>query len=88
MAKKVTIETLAIMVQGGFQDVQNKLDTLATKEELYETREILARAIKELDARFSAYMSFNREEIDRLKSWMENVEARISALETKQLKKK
>lgn len=79
MAKKITIETLAGMVQKGFADIQSRM---ATKEDLQETREILAQAIKDLEMRMSAYASFNREEINRLKTWMEGIEARISALET------
>ena len=55
MAKKMTIENLAGMVQGGFQDVGDQVadirNTMATKEELRETREVLAQAIKDLDSR-------------------------------------
>ena len=79
------IDNLAMMVQQGFDDIQSKM---ATKEELLETREILAGAIKDLEIRMSANLSFNREEVDRLKSWMEGIEARVTSLESRQSRKK
>lgn len=92
MAKKITIENLAGMMQKGFEGVQGQIEDvqqrMVTKEELHETREVLAQAIKDLEMRFSAYFSFNKEEIDRLKSWMEGIEARISSLETNKSQRK
>jgi len=88
MAKKMTIEDLGGMVKRGFDDVQIRIDTLATKEELHEVRDILSNAIKDLEMRMSAYMSFNKEELDRLKSWMQTIEERVAFLEQKYKHKK
>ena len=88
MAKKMTIEDLGVMVKRGFDDVQIRIDTLATKEELHEVRDILSNAIKDLEMRMSAYMSFNKEELDRLKSWMQTIEERVAFLEQKYKHKK
>ena len=91
MTKKITIENLARMVQEGFDGDQGQLndirDKMVTKEELMETREVLARAIKDMEVHFSASLSHTREEIDHLKSWMEGIEARVSELEKQKHKK-
>ena len=86
------IDDLAGMVQKGFEGVQNQFDDIrgqmATKEELRETREVLARAIKDLESHLAASMSYNREQIDQLRNWMENIETRVAELEAKLSRKK
>ena len=88
MAKKITIESLVSMVQRGFEETakKNELGVVrdevrAVRKELLETRELLAQAIKDLELRFVATTSHNREEVDRLRSWMEGIEERVSELE-------
>ena len=114
MAKKMTIENLAEIVQKGFKEsdirTDKKIDdlaaivnrgfecvgkemteirnTMATKEDLHEVQDILSNAIKDLEMRMSAYMSFNKEELDRLKSWMQTIEERVAFLEQKYKHKK
>ena len=91
MTKKITIETLAIMVQKGFEEVVTKKDLKeglsVIRDELHETREVLAKAIKDLEIHFSASLSHTREEIDHLRNWMEGIEARVSELEKQKHKK-
>ena len=52
------------MVAGGFantaDDIADIRSHMATKEELIETRETLARAIRNLEGRFVAATAFNR----------------------------
>ncbi len=96
MTKKVTLESLAGMVQRGFSETATKkdLEQLATKEELsavkedvLETRAVLARAIKDLEGRFVATTAQTREEVDRLRTWIEDIDAQIAALEGKRHRK-
>ena len=54
MVKKMTIGGLAGMVQRGFEQT-------ATKEDVLETREVLARAIKDLETYLSASLSYKEE---------------------------
>ena len=95
MAKKITIEDLAILIKRGFQEsdfrADKKINDLAlmtqkdfdeaheqfddirsqmvTKGELAETREVLARAIKDLEIHLSASSSHqHEEEVKQLKS--------------------
>ena len=85
MIKKVTLEKLAGMVERGFEEVRVEIKDvrthMVTKEELRETREVLARAIKDLDLRLVAWVGHTQEEVDGLKNWMEGIEARVSTLE-------
>ena len=80
------------MIHRGFEetkiDIKALEEKMTTKEELIETREILARAIKDLEAHLSVSMSHKQEQIDHLRNWMEGIEARVAALEVKQPKKK
>lgn len=95
MAKRLTIEDLAVIVNKGFDGVQKQFEgvhkelvdirnCMATKEDL----EILAKAIKDLELHFSASASYKQEQIDHLRNWMESIEARVSAMEAKQSKKR
>lgn len=63
------------------------LEGFATKADLVETREVLARAIKDLETKLFAYVGSNREEFERLKTWMEDIDERLSALEGRRHKK-
>ena len=62
MSKKITIETLAGMVQKGFEQTASKADLkneiYSVREEIRETREVLAKAIKDLEIHFSASLSY------------------------------
>ena len=81
------IDGLARMVQEGFKQTASKNDINLVREELHETREILAKAIKDLEVHFSASLSHAREEIDHLRNWMEGIEARVASLEKQKHKK-
>lgn len=80
------IEDLAGMVQRGFE--QTATDMNIIRQELHETREVLVNAIKDLEMRMLAYIAFTKEEIDRLKAWMESIEERVAFLEQKYKYKK
>ena len=86
----MTIEDLAGMVQRGFESTATKEDLrqlelrMATKDDI----QILVEAIKDLEMRMSAYMSFNKEELDRLKNWMQTIDERVAFLEQKYKHKK
>lgn len=72
--RKITLDDLASMTERGFEDIKANM---ATKHELFETREVLARAIKDLEGRFVAYAGKTRE----------NIEERVSTLEVKRERK-
>ena len=127
MSKKMTLESLARMVQHGFEEtatkkelerfatkedlerfatkedlerfatkedfaelrnkIQNIENTMATKAELYDVRETLTRSINELKERMDAGSPRHRGELDRLHTWKERVEERLTALEVRRLRK-
>jgi len=82
------IEHLATLVQKGFEGVDKRFDGVENRlgkveTELRETREVLSRAIKDLESRFSSNFSYSQDQIDHLKNWMEGIETRIAALEVR-----
>ena len=67
--------------------IQNIENTMATKAELYDVRETLTRSINELKERMDAGSPRHRGELDRLHTWKERVEERLTALEVRRLRK-
>ena len=79
MKKNVSLESLARMVQEGFTNIESRM---ATKDDLKETREVLARAIEDLTTKLSAYLSSTREDYVRLAGRLAELEERLADLET------
>lgn len=86
MKKKVTLEDLAAMTERGFEDLRahmaTKEELSGVKEELRETREVLARAIEDLATKLSSYVALIREEYNRLSGRIHELEERVSLLES------
>lgn len=86
--KKMTLEDLAAMTQQGFADLQEHvatkedIESLATKDELRETREVLSRAIEDLALKLAAYAATVREDYERLNGRLMELEERVRFLES------
>lgn len=62
-----------------FDTIDQRFDTMDQKIE--ESRETLARAIKDLDLRFTANISSWAKDFAILRSWVRDIDERLSALE-------
>jgi polyhydroxyalkanoate synthesis regulator phasin len=81
MKKKLSIDDLAQMVQRGFASVATKGDIQAVRDEIKETREVLAQAIDDLTTKLVAYAASTREDYVRLQGRLHELEERVSELE-------
>jgi peptidoglycan hydrolase CwlO-like protein len=85
MAKKnKTIEDLGIMVAKGFNDLGDRLEKTATKDELYGVNSELHSAIDGLAKNvkdFQAELASNQTAHDRMQKYIESLDKRITKVE-------
>ncbi len=81
MKKKLTLEDLAVMVQRGFEETATKEDARALDRKIDETRDVLAKAIADLETKLSAYMTTVREDYVRLQGRVAALEEQIAELQ-------
>lgn len=102
MAKKITLEILAQMVQRGFEEIRGEMATkndiamireeMITKEDLklfrLETKEDLEYLKRELTTEISRSAAHTSKEMSRLRDWIKDIDERLMDLEAKQVKRK
>ena len=81
MKKKLTLEDLAVMVQRGFEETATKEDARALDRKIDATRDVLAKAIADLETKLSAYMTTVREDYVRLQGRVAALEEQIAELQ-------
>ena len=74
MVKKITIKGLAMMVQKGFNGVDEKFDKVATKEQLIATKEQLSRVEKDVKEIKFLVTDDHRRRIEKLETRVEYLE--------------
>lgn len=76
-----TVSDLAKHGGERFERVDQHFDRV--EHSITETREVLSRAMKGFETRLIAHVGDPREDVDKLKAWMEDIDTRLSALEVK-----
>jgi hypothetical protein len=91
MPKKITtIEELARMTQEEFLTTGQKLDATRKEldEHLLEAEQRILRAIEGLDFKIAHYASGWSRDFDRLHGWVEDLDKRVSTMESSRAKTK
>jgi Skp family chaperone for outer membrane proteins len=90
MAKKMTIEDLAVIVKHGFDDMQQRFDQSATKEDFRQLEQRIETVKQKLDASFqhvNARLDRIRDDIADLpaiREELEDLRQRVERLNTPQ----
>jgi hypothetical protein len=83
MAKKITLEQLAQMVQRGFEETRKGLQQAATKDDLRNTEQQVSRHIEGLELKISAYASSWSRDFEQIHDWVKDHEQRLKHIESK-----
>ena len=88
MAKKMTIEDLAVMVNKGFAETATKGELRELRTEMHNGFKRVDQKIEALDFKIASVASSWNKDFERLHSWMMEIDERLTKVEAKSGKAK